>query len=454
MKHSINRLLKVVKGTFRIQLLLYLLVINVYLSKAQEKDQTLVIHSFTQLQKLVCSKNPDLQSYYLNQEKMEIELKRAKSYRLPSITGNIDGQKNLALATTPLPGEIFGQPGTTVNAQFGQEYTYNAGISINKSILDRQAVLNKKMAELDVELTDIQTSAFVELLDQQTALYYYAALVAKSSVSLWEKDLQVADSTLKLVQQRYEQGLVNALTYNQARINVVTIKQNLNSGKQFYAQNENELKKLLAYPPEAALLLEEEPRTDLPEIYALDQFSLNQEITLAEVEKRQAETQVKLQKSALIPKLSLNAYLGWQQFRDDFGLDFGDDAWNGYRYVGVNLSIPIFTGFSNKNKIKASKIELERTQNDLQNQRNLSDLADSQLILDYQASLQNTDLAKDALELYQENSELTYQQYQEGLVSLDRYLSVFEDYLQAENSFLNTLLDTYHYYSQIIPRIK
>ncbi|MEM6525850.1 MAG: hypothetical protein AAF693_18770, partial [Bacteroidota bacterium] len=62
-------------------------------------------------------------------------------------------------------------------------------------------------------------------------------------------------------------------------------------------------------------------------------------------------------------------------------------------------------------------------------------------------------LAKDNFQLYEENQRLTYKKYEEGLVSLDAYLRVFEDYVKAENTFLNNLSKVYSLYSQIIPRI-
>ena len=81
-------------------------------------------------------------------------------------------------------------------------------------------------------------------------------------------------------------------------------------------------------------------------------------------------------------------------------------------------------------------------------------MQDTQLIEEYHTSIKNTHLSMEAFQLYEQNERLTLQKYSEGMISLDRYLYAFEDYLKAENAFLNTLLNTYSYYSQIKPRIQ
>ena len=101
-----------------------------------QDSATVIIGSFGELEKLVTESNPDLKSYQLNVEKAQKDLSIAKAHRLPSIGATFSSQNNLNLATTPVPGEFFGQPGSTVNAQFGQEYTYNAGITIQKNLFD------------------------------------------------------------------------------------------------------------------------------------------------------------------------------------------------------------------------------------------------------------------------------------------------------------------------------
>ncbi len=84
-------------------------------------------------------KNPDLESYRLNQEKAERDYSSVSNYRLPTISATFSGVNNTSLPVTPLPGELVGQPGTTVDATFGAQYNYNAGINISNNLFDFKA---------------------------------------------------------------------------------------------------------------------------------------------------------------------------------------------------------------------------------------------------------------------------------------------------------------------------
>ena len=322
--------------------------------KAQAKDSLTIISSFDEVLKLVDSNNFDLKSYQYTIEKTQLELKIAKAHRFPTISGTFDGQRNLDLATTPLPGEIFGQPGSTINAQFGQEYMYNTGITVNKSLFDWQASVQVQLSKLKTETAELQTKSYKELLHQQAGVYYFSALVAKQATELWKQDIQLADSIALLTKQKFEEGIIDRVAYNKIKINASMVRQNLNESQKLYNQSISELKKLMGIRPEEKLSIEITLSYSLPDIYSVDVLSPNKQIELASIQKQQAKTNINLQKSAFVPKLSLTSYFGRQQFQDDFGLSFGNDAWSNFSYLGLNLSIPIFTGFANKNRLKSS----------------------------------------------------------------------------------------------------
>lgn len=448
MKKELNR-------TFTKHMMLALFLIAACMSAGAQNGATLVeVASLEELLKLARTQNPDLKSYQLNVTKSSYDIKAARAALLPYVTGSVSGQRNLELATTPVPGEFFGQPGTTVNAQFGQDYAYNAGISLTKSLLDWQSSLKVKMAKLAYEATQVQQGAYLQILDQQVNLNYYSILISKRAIALAERDMEIADSISLLSEQKFGEGLLDALSVNQARINSHITKQNLNNSKQLYNKSMDELKLLLGMGDEDSLQVVANIQYEVPPKYDTGGLTPDESIRLASLNQQQAQNQVSIQKSMFVPKLSFYSYYGKQQFGEDFGIDFGNNSWTNYRYIGLNLSVPIFNGFSNTNRLRTSKVDLELAENDL-NKTNLdSQVRDARLMEEYHTSLRNTKLALEAFQLYEQNERLTLQKYSEGLISLDRYLYAFEDYLKAENAFLNSLLNTYSYYSQIIPRIQ
>ncbi|MCR9013599.1 TolC family protein [Aquiflexum gelatinilyticum] len=440
--------------TFNKQFMLLLFMIISFKAGAQTDPVLVEVASVEELIKLIRTQNPDLKSYLLNVEKSSFEVKASKSVFLPSVTGSFGGQKNFELPVTPVPGDFFGQPGGTVNAQFGQEYAYNAGLNLTMSLIDWQSMLKVKMAKLTYEAAEAQQAAYLQLLDQQVHFTYYALVISKQAIALAEKDMEIADSIASLSEQKFREGTLDAIAANQAGINSNVTRQNLTTSRQLYQNNSNDLKLLLGLREVDSIHVVADINYELPPKYSAIELVPDEEIRLARIGAQQAQNQVNIQKSLFVPKLSLYGYYGKQQFRENFGIEFGNNSWTNYSYLGLNFSIPIFTGFSTKNKLRASKVDLELAEYEL-NQVNLeSQIQDAQLIEEYHSSLINANLALEAFRLYEKNERLTLQKYSEGLISLDRYLYAFEDYLKAENAFLNSLLNTYSYYSQIIPRIQ
>ena len=436
------------------RLRLYQLLALVALAGSTAQAQEVILNSYQEAFKRALEQNFDLQNLALDVQHAQLEYKKQKNHKLPTISGTFTGQKNLDLATTPLPAEIFGgEPGTTINAQFGQEYTFNAGISVTKQFFDRKAKLNTRISKLMVDRTQLERELFEELLFEQVYLYYHTALIAKKAVDLGESDLKTAEQISELTREKYKEGLLDASAEINTSINENKIKQGLNANQQLLAQCEIELKRLMGLKTSQRLVLTEAVDYELPEPLLNTTLKPDKSLATAQLEVDQADLQVKLSRAALLPTFSVSSYYGRQQFRNDFGLGLSSDDWTPYSYVSFNLNVPIFSGFKSKREIKQSKISQEKTLNGQQQKEQESLLDDELLVANYNMSLRDATLGKETYDLYKKQLELSGQRLEEGLISLDTHLGVFEDYLKAENAYLNSLSTLYSYYSQLEYRL-
>lgn len=430
---------------------LFFALVSIHHLNAQQHN-TVEIHSVNDAIEGVLNANPTILVYGLQKEKAEKNYKIAKAYRLPTITGSASGQRNISLATTPLPGEIFGQPGTVINAQLGQEYNYNAGIYLSKNIFDWQLHMNSKIAKFNIETANLETEAFKQKLTEQTALYYYSALITKEALRINKEDLKIADSIQTLANQKFKAGLIDKISLNQAAINYFSIQQTIAGSEQLLNNYLNQLHILLGFHKEETLFLTETLNNFSAKLIATPSLDESLDVQMASHRKEESLLNLKAQKAVYYPKLTLGAYFGKQQFRDNFGLTFSEGDWNNYRYVNLNISVPIFTGFTNKNKIKISKIDYEIASKNHEIEKENSAQNDNLLLKNYNTSLKGLQSSLENYQLNKENTELNLQKYNEGLIGLDIYLKSFEDYLNAQNNYLNTLSSTYTYYATILSR--
>ncbi len=397
-------------------------------------------HTLEEIWSYALEKNPDNTVYQLQVERAVKDYKTANSFLYPKIQFGMSGQYNKEIPETPVPGEIFGKPGETIYAQFGQTYNYTRGFSVSKTLFDWQSMFQTKITQSNTNLVKAEKALFEQNLKQQLAQVYYAALTAQAAVELSQKDLALADSTLLLSTNRFQQGIIDNLTLNQAKINKNNALDRLEQNKQYLFENETNLKMLLGLNPRDTIFLSE--KIQLNENISLetiipDELNLN----LYKIQKEKAGFVTKQAISRFSPKLDIVTYWGGVQYQDDFKFSMKSSDWQPNRYIGLNLSIPLFTGFANKNQYQSAKISQNIAQLKYDEAIRKSSLNDSILFNNYVSAKHSVQLALQNLELANENAQFAYSKYSEGLISLDNYLSVYDDYLAVENQYFSRLAD-------------
>lgn len=407
---------------------------------AQQQADTLHLKKLETIWSLALKNNPTQKVYRLKTQQDVYSYKASKSFIWPTVSGSFSGQDNLKLPVTLVPGELINQPDKSLPVQFGSRYAYTTGITATKSIVDWQAIYAATVAKNNILLNELQQRAYEQSLKEQVAANFFSALIARASVSLSKKDMRYADSLIKIAQQRLDDGLGDSAAVNTALINYNNVIQNIEMSGQLYEQGMANLKQLVGEKASTIIqldsLLDPESLKDInlsPSLGAdknLDVYELN--ITLAELTSKQ-------QKAVSYPTLSLVGFVGSQQYRENFGLTFSNGDWSGYSYVGINLQVPIFTGFGNLNKYRSSKVQQEISRAQYEDGRAQSEINDGQLLISYHLFLNASGASKMNFHLYEKNLELSRQKFEEGLTDITVYFKAFEDYLSSENTHLNNL---------------
>ena len=418
----------------------------------QANAQSIQINSVDIAIEYALKHNPDLAIYELNRQKAKYEYNTVKFHWLPKASANFTGQVNEELAKTPLPGELFGHPGQTIEAQFGQKYNYNAGITVSKTVLDVQARFSSKIAQINVDMAEANEKVYKQKLSEQVAFYYYSYIVSKSALKVQQDDLQAADQTLELARQKFEQGIIDQYALNIARINKNNIQQTINSYKNIIDQCLLNLKILFGLSPENEIVFTETIDANKDYVYPVQEIGEDLSLNIYRLQTKQTAYKVKQQRAQLYPKLSLFGYWGAQQYRDDPGMSLDKNDRSNVTYWGINVSLPLFTGFATHYKIKSAQVEHELAMTTMKQEEEKSRLKDELLMKQYQNSAKTVLCAKDNFEIAKENADLSFQKYEQGLIGLDLYLDSFENYLKTEAAYLNALSDLYSYYATIISR--
>jgi len=421
---------------------LYIVLTLLFITRiaaAQDKPGVMQINSLTQVFNTAIQHNPTQAVYQLQIKQARYNYEASKGFIYPNASANFNATDNLHLAVTPIPGILIGQPGTTFYAQFGKKYTYNTGVTIGQDLVDWQSIFQSEIAKSNIALNQVQQDSYIQSLKEQVAKLYFSVLIAKSSLRISKQDSIYADSLLTLSKQRLQQGVTDAIAVNQASINYNNILQSIALSHQLYDQGVENLKILLGTKPTDDLAFSE--NIELNQVTADDVSKLGKDRSL-DVYMQQvllADIQRKSQRSVAYPKLSATVFLGAQEFRDGFGFSIDNNALLGYRYIGLNLSVPIFTGFTNSNKYQSAVVQKQIAETQYNNALQQSEINDRLLVKNFTNYAGAVTASGNSFKLYGNNLQLNKQKYQEGILAMDAYLRVFQDYLTSENAYLNNL---------------
>ena len=397
-------------------------------------------------------KNNPTQEIYLQQVRQaSLNYKAAQGFLYPNASLAFNGTDNLNLSVTPIPGVVLGRPNDeTIYAKFGKHYVYNTGVNLSQNIVSWTNVLQLKIARSNVELSHLQREAYLQSLKEQVARLYFSALIAKTALLIDGHDKQLADSVVALSTQKLQEGTTDKMSVNLAAINSNTIAQDQAQSQQLLDQSIENLKILLGAKPADELLLEDSLNEDVPGTPPA--MGADKNLVVYRQQQDIAGMQSRSQRSQAYPTITASGFFGDQQFRDDLSLAFGNNAWNAYSYVALNITIPLFTGLSNTYKYRSSVVQKDIADLQLKSAVDQSAINDRLLVKNYADYLQMMKASAESFRLYGQNVRLDQQKYGEGLLSLDVYMKTFQDYLTAENTYLNNLSQVLSTQATIIAR--
>jgi len=375
----------------------------------------------------------------------------ANSFLFPKVSAGFNGQDNIAISPTAVPGELLGKPGQTTYLKFGKHYNYNSGISASLSVLDWQSIYQSKVAKVNVQLNRAGETYFEQSLKEQLAQYYYASVIADKAVEISIADLAASDSVVAITENKLNQGLTDAISLNQARINRNNTFEKLEQNKRYKNQSLTNLKILLGIETGKDVLLSESidnlAITNYSELVSNDkyteQFRLQSDISA--IEKKKAL-------GRFFPKIDLTGYFGGVQNQDLFSMSFNKTDWNASKYIALSVSIPLFTGFSNKSQYRSAVIKKNIDEISYKNELRKSAMNDSILQGNLVGSIKIAISSKETFQIASRNVPLAQQKYKEGLINLGEYLKVFEDYLSVESQYINNISDYFINEATILSR--
>ena len=387
----------------------------------------------------------DAKKAQLKVENSEYQIQEVRSRALPQISANGSLTYNPVLQTTVIDGNAFGQPGTVIQAAFGQKWSSTAGVSLTQAIFDQSVFTGLKAAKSTREFYQINNQLTEEQVIERVANNYYQVYVQRQKLIVIDSTYKTTSKVKNIIKGQYDNGLAKKIDLDRILVkisNINTMRQQVLNAVQI---QENALKFYMGMPietqieiPQTAFEVSPQSLSEVPNTANRSEFLLlKKQEELLTYQKKSIE-------AGYYPTLSLSAgynFIG-QGPKMPIGAKPADGVyWSDFSSIGLNLRVPIFTGFGTRAKVRQADINLKTIKEDLDDTKLALDLSFANAKTQIDNSLITINNQKENAQLAKEVLDNTRNNYVQGLASLTDLLDAENALTEAQNNYTSAILE-------------
>jgi len=366
---------------------------------------------------------------------------------LPQVDASGSYTDNLKLNTTVLPGELMGQPGTQIPVTMGTKHNLSGSVQLNQKIFDptfgialNAAKISKQLSEQTLEKTSEQTAYNISIT-------YYQTLVIEKQMNSLRATLVASEKLLESTELKHKNGMAKKVDVDKIRVSYNNTKSQLQQSELSYKQSLNTLKYQMGMPVDSSIVLLDTDLTINIQTIEIqpDSFSVNNHIDyqLQKTNLTVSEMDKKRNMAGYLPSLSFNASYGYSAMRNKFDFTKSGGDWYPSSSIGLSLKVPIFDGLQRNAKISQSKLNIEKSMENIRLTEQSIKVELSNSEIQYRNAVDNIHSEKDNLDLAENVYKNTQLEYQQGAGSSLDLVQAESSYRESLNNYYNKLLNLY-----------
>ncbi|RTY97306.1 TolC family protein [Flavobacterium sp. RSP49] len=387
----------------------------------------------------------DAKKAKLQVENSEYQIQEIRSRALPQISANGNLTYNPVIQTTVIDGAGFGAPGTTIQAAFGQPWISTAGVSLTQAIFDQTVFTGLKAAKSTREFYQINNQLTEEQVIERVANNYYQVYVQRQKLTVIDSTLRNTTKVRNIIKGQYDNGLAKKIDLDRIIVKISNINTQRQQVLNAVQIQENALKFYMGMPIETQIEIPQTAFEVGPQALSEIPNTANRtEYLLLKKQEQLLFYQKKAIEAAYYPTLSLNAgynYIGQGPVMPLGGKPSEGVYWSDFSSIGLNLKVPIFTGFGTRARVRQADVDLRTIHEELVDTKLSLDLAFANAKTQIDNSLTTINNQKENAQLAKEVLNNTRNNYIQGLTTLTDLLDAENSLTEAQNNYTSAILE-------------
>jgi outer membrane protein TolC len=419
----------------------YALIIPLILLFSSAYSQIDNIHR--ELIELTLKNNRDLLERKIELKIQNSKVKESYASYLPNIQSNIDIRNQLKMPVMIIPGEVFGTEGD-METSMGAQHNLDATISLNQSLFNLNNYYNIKEAKSTEDLYKLLTIQTKEDIIYQVSLLYYYLLASYNNKNVLTENLTTLNSNKEITRRLVNSQIALCTDSLRIDIRINDIKNQINELNASINEQKRNIQLLVGI--DSLSLFEQELPTPNNNDKNLNNVPLYKRViglNILENQKKINSINIAKAKSSFYPKVSFYSNYSFVAQRDKFNYFDSGENWNKVSSIGVNISIPIFSGGDKFTKLNQAKFNYQLVENQIYKTELSSKNQYNTAIDKFYSNIKNNEIQLKNSLITKKIFEHAKLKYKEGILSLTDLLIADSDYHNSKLQHNITRLNIY-----------
>lgn len=389
--------------------------------------------------------NRNYKKALLDEDKAKYQRHEIRGAGLPQVSAYGDYNNFVDVFPQAVPGGIFGgNPEDIQVISLGVPQALKAGLSVSQLIYSNSYLIGLKAAKTGEEFYQLLAQQSEEAVIHEISMNYLGAVQLELQKDNLLATINQLEGLEKILQAQYENDLARKVDLNRVKVNLTSVRAELENLEIALFQREGYLKLVMGIPVATEITLDSSIAStdrmvkDFPiaELKVADR----KDIQILGVQEKLYEYEYKNIKSEHMPQLVGFADFNKSAFSQEF--DFMSTSKNWYQgfLIGLKLEIPIFNGMQTKYKAAQSKVSAQQLQLDRHQATDAAELQYQNALNNYYNSLSILKSLEDNLALSADVLEETTLLYKEALSPLTDLLAAEAASRQAQGNYNNQVI--------------
>ena len=329
-----------------------------------------------------------------------------------------------------------------IEAAFGSKFNNSVGVDLQQLLFEGQVFVGLQARRTSMEFAQKNVEVTEENIKANIYKIYYQLSAGKNQLNILDANISRLEKLSGDTRKLYDNGFAEKLDIDKVTVQLNNLRTEKQKVVNTIDNGYTGLKILMGMPVKDTLVLTDSVSYDEIRNGVLDatiyNYSDRKEYQYAELGRQLNEYNIRRYKLTYFPTVALSSNYAFIRQSDKFG--FGG-SWNPTSQIGLRVSVPIFDGYARASRVQKARLELEKTENRIEELKLSIDSDVQQAINNYSSALATLDNQKRNMELAEKVYGQTKKKYEIGTGSTIEINNADTDLRIAQTNYINALYD-------------